>query len=473
MSNGQTRRVVVDENGDSYTLIDVVGSGGQGTVWKVNGDSRIVVKTLTDSDTGDIVCDEEVYDGYAKKIRSLIALSVLEDIQNISVPITMLKKPMCGYVMRFMEGMEQLGRQKAREKSYISKVGLNSSLKKKYKVMRNVVDTVRKIHNSGLVYCDFSANNVFLSKGESDYEAWLIDPDNLTYASKNKNCIFTMGYGAPEIYEGHKNTIYSDMYSVAVVLFEYLTGSKPFIRKENLDAQAEEDEFVSLSALENPVDNSEVYMYEDSSVEKSGVPAEYVFTDEIYDLFMRTFGKTGRENPSSRPSANDWYEAINDALDLITLCSNNHYHLSNKCVWCSEEGCKEDDGNKYFSISIEAIPNYEERIDEDWCNNDIVSCYYPYNNKKCVIYVEKSVNKQANEKYKEFQNIPVFNGFFDNVENYDALVSYDEKNVRLRICDDKGNQVHKVIWNYHSEKVQVIRIAGIERNYIISFCWGE
>ena len=141
MSNGQTRRVVVDENGDSYTLIDVVGSGGQGTVWKVNGDSRIVVKTLTDSDTGDIVCDEEVYDGYAKKIRSLIALSVLEDIQNISVPITMLKKPMCGYVMRFMEGMEQLGRQKAREKSYISKVGLNSSLKKKYKVMRNVVDT--------------------------------------------------------------------------------------------------------------------------------------------------------------------------------------------------------------------------------------------------------------------------------------------------------------------------------------------
>ena len=40
MSNGQTRRVVVDENGDSYTLIDVVGSGGQGTVWKVNGDWR-------------------------------------------------------------------------------------------------------------------------------------------------------------------------------------------------------------------------------------------------------------------------------------------------------------------------------------------------------------------------------------------------------------------------------------------------
>ena len=69
--------------------------------------------------------------------------------------------------------------------------------------------------------------------------------------------------------------------------------------------------------------------------------------------------------------------------------------------------------------------------------------------------------------------LSVFNGFFDNVENYDALVSYDEKNVRLRICDDKGNQVHKVIWNYHSEKEQVIRIAGIERNYIISFCWGE
>ena len=112
MSNGQDNyneldnRIVVDEYGDSYTLTDVVGSGGQGTVWKVNGDSRIVVKTLTDSETGEIVCNEEVYEGYSKKIRSLIALSVLEDIQNISVPCDMQKKPMCGYVMRFMEGME-------------------------------------------------------------------------------------------------------------------------------------------------------------------------------------------------------------------------------------------------------------------------------------------------------------------------------------------------------------------------------
>lgn len=472
MSKEQNKKIVFDEFGDSYTITSVVGSGGQGTVWKVNGDSRIVVKTLTDSETRQIICDEETYDVYSKKIRSLIALSVLEDIQNVSVPIAMLKRPMCGYVMRFMEGMEQISRQRTNEKNYISKAETNPSLKKKYKVMRNIADTVRKLHNSGLVYCDFSANNVFLSKGASDYEAWLIDPDNLSYASKNKNCIFTMGYGAPEVYAGHRNTIYSDMFSVAVVWFEYLTGSKPFTRKEVVDTEIEEDDFVSLSALENPVENNEVYMYEDESAEKNGSPAEHVFTDKVYELFMRTFSKSGRENPHSRPSANEWYAAFNDAIDEISKCSNNHYHLSKYCIWCKEEECKKEDENKYFSIDIEAIPCFGERIDDDWCNNDITSEYQPYAHKKTILYVERTNNKKES-KDKEFQNLPIFNGFFDGSENLEALVSYDENTIKLKFCDKYGKPAYKLTWDYKNNNKQTFHTSGLKRNYIISFCWGE
>lgn len=471
MPNEQGSRIVTDEFGESYTLVDVIGSGGQGTVWEVNDDSSIVVKTLTDGETGDIVCDEETYDAYSKKIKSLIALSILEDIQNISVPIAMLERPMCGYVMLFMKGMEQISRHRPKnENNCISKAGSNASLKKKYKVMRNIADTVRKLHNSGLIYGDFSANNVFVSKDCDDYEAWLIDADNLTYAQKNKNCISTFGYGAPEVYAGHRNTIYSDIFSVAVVWFEYLTGSKPYIHKAPDGTENDEDSFVSFSAPETPEENNEVYMYEEDGLEKNGIPAEYVFTDRIYELFMKTFSKSGRENPYSRPSANEWYEAFNDAIDEITKCSNKHYHLSEKCLWCAEEEC-EDDKNKYFSVEIEAIPDFGERIDDDWCNKEIVSCYQPYAHKKINLYVEQT-NSKNQAKDKEFQNISIFKEIFENVENLRAQISFDEKNVKFELC--KGRAVeYKVTWDYNAHREQTFYISGLKRNYIISFCWGK
>lgn len=463
--------IVVDEYGDSYTLTDVVGSGGQGTVWKVNGDSRIVVKTLTDSETGEIVCDEEVYNEYSKKIRSLIALSVLEDIQNISVPIAMLKKPMCGYVMRFMEGMEQLSRQKTNKYNNISKKDKNSSIKKKYKVMRNIADTVRKLHNSGLVYCDFSANNIFVSKGVNDYEAWLIDPDNLTYSNKNKGCIYTIGYGAPEVYKGYRNTIYTDIYSAAVVWFEYLVGSKPFNHVEPVEDSADEDDFVSFSSIEYQTDD-EVYMYESDDLEKVGIPAEYVFTEKVYNLFWRTFSKEGRENPFSRPTANEWYEAFDEALDEITRCSNNHYHLSDQCMWCYEDDCEKEDINNYYSIVFEGIPDFNERIDENWEENEPSAPYQAYETRKVILYIDRIINKNQ-IKAMEVRDLEILNNFFSHSDELKCRISSDENKVKLKLCDKYGKPIYKLVWEYKKDKKKTFYTSGLKRNYIISFSWGE
>lgn len=67
-----------------------------------------------------------------------------------------------------------------------------------------------ELHANGLVYCDVSPNNVFVSKHAKD--VWLIDADNLRYEKlKGGYSVYSPHYGAPEIVQGvDKSRPYAD-----------------------------------------------------------------------------------------------------------------------------------------------------------------------------------------------------------------------------------------------------------------------
>jgi serine/threonine protein kinase len=105
------------------------------------------------------------------------------------------------------------------------------------KWLNRISDALDFIHRKGYVHRDIKPDNI-LFDGEGNaflsdfgivkvYEATKIDTSaNLTQAG---NLIGTPGYMAPEISLGHKYDGRSDQFSLAVLVFELLTGSRPFV----------------------------------------------------------------------------------------------------------------------------------------------------------------------------------------------------------------------------------------------------
>ncbi len=381
---------VYDENGRKYSIDpkNKLGEGGQGAVYRVLNDNKVAIKTLISSNKDEIISgdnseivlkDSEYYEKLSRKIRHVMALDAITGVKNLATPIAMLRKPHCGYVMRFMNDMENISHQMRRtEENILPLSNSNNSLQKKYKVLSMLANIIVELNAHGLVYCDYSPGNIFVSKGIDSHEVWLIDMDNLHFSGKTSSSIGTPHYRAPEIANGtsNGNTFFSDIYSFALLAYEYLTLSTPFCGTLSQET-AEDDWDTNLEANENNfsimAESGEIpFVYEgkgNDPIDESGIPPEYVFTEKVFELFKRTFGETGRKKPETRPSANEWREALEAACNSVSVCSNNHTHLGVRCRWCEYENSikpnrKARDQNRYFKLVSEDYLPYEK--DEAW-----------------------------------------------------------------------------------------------------------
>ncbi len=307
--------VVTDEFGKNYNIIseDKIGQGGQGVVYRIDSEPGMVLKArfpavFSANEDSIILQDADVYDKYAAKVHSLIALGELADLHNVALPDAVLEKPFCGYVMPLMDGLESLDKQMTKN-NCISVKGTNGSLEKKLLVLRGLANVLRELHSKGLVYCDLSPSNVFVSKDPNSHEVWLIDADNLVYSTSVKRSIGTPMYRAPEIAQGKvPNSFYSDAYSFAIIAFKYLTGNSPFVddAADGWDSDADSDDF----------EVNGTYIYE-TETHKYGVPIKWVCTEKMQQLLLKTLGSTGRNHPETRASANEWCDALDEACDML------------------------------------------------------------------------------------------------------------------------------------------------------------
>ena len=149
--------IVRDENKNEYILEKVAGTGGQGAVFFVENDSKIVIKAITNSN-GSIVQNKDLYKSYRDTVIKVISKA---NYNNLASPICMLENPYCGYVMRFMEGMEKIensmmpGKEKLTE--FYSKTG---GIKKRYYDLRGIARGLKNLYINGLVYADISPKNI-------------------------------------------------------------------------------------------------------------------------------------------------------------------------------------------------------------------------------------------------------------------------------------------------------------------------
>ena len=155
---------VVDENGYKHYLEKEIGRGGQGITWQTR-DPNILVKIKVNPSTVEPVVDEKAYERFKEDLDEVRILNLPEDI-HIARPVSLLKKPYCGYTMQLLRDMKPI-------KYWIRPFDGTTSpghfyyktggMRHRYQLLTNTAEIFTKLYAYSTVYADIYPENVFSS----------------------------------------------------------------------------------------------------------------------------------------------------------------------------------------------------------------------------------------------------------------------------------------------------------------------
>lgn len=373
-------KVFINEH--EYTLGEKIGSGKEGNIFELVEKRKAVVKIIDDTYMSKSQ-RKEMYE-HLKWLYNLGRQAEKKELkQYMALPLGLLDNEL-GYAMLKAGEHESLS-------SYITIPGDDEdfdlwyrekyTLKKRYQIIINLFDALRKIHLAGLIFTDLSPNNIMVHKTQN--QIVFIDTDNMRKRTDSYLSVLgTPGYMAPEVYRkpdmvfAEKNNIdpkilsnsgrittESDIFSAAVIAFQLLTLWHPFIGDVIEEGTADDE----TRALEIKTD----YIFKAGTSNTSTYALVPKFVDlttpEIRNMFERTFD-TGKESPSLRPTAEEFHEAFQNALDMIVECPSCGFSKIyapdeiNHCVGC---------GRIFDKQTILVIYNVLSELERDEVINNI------------------------------------------------------------------------------------------------------
>jgi serine/threonine protein kinase/tetratricopeptide (TPR) repeat protein len=210
-----------------YRVVEQIGAGGMGVVYRAH-DERL------DRDVAIKVLPEEVAedaDRVARFEREARAIAKLDYPNILAIHDFSTERGIAYAVMELLEGESM--------REVITKGGL--SLSKAVEHARAIADGLAAAHDKGIVHRDLKPENVFLTKDGRikilDFGlAKLKEPDQdfstktptATLETSPGALIGTAAYMAPEQVQGQAADHRSDIFALGCVLYEMLTGIRPF-----------------------------------------------------------------------------------------------------------------------------------------------------------------------------------------------------------------------------------------------------
>ena len=336
--------IFIDEKGYVHRIdiANIVGAGAQGAVYR--GENKNILIKINK-------VKEENYLG--KKIDKIKSLN-LPKILKFTLPIAKLDIPNKnyeGYIMRMMEDMKPISNLmknsfKNIEECYKYYNQETGGLRRRLEILKKIAYNLYYLHSRGIVYGDISSNNIFVSTDLKYSEIWFIDCDNIDYSCDVDYTIGTDGFCSPEIRKTlppynigkQNNTIENDIYAFTNLAFNILFLSDPFkgsILLESNDENDEDEWWEDEDGDEKKFDLGEVsWVGENDKNNKPiyglSINMDKMISPELKNLFDRTLGYVGRNNPKERPSLRIWYEEINNLLNnLVDSDDGNSYYFRN------------------------------------------------------------------------------------------------------------------------------------------------
>lgn len=247
---------------------------------------------------------------------------------------------------------------------YPPKNNLNLSNEHKVILAINICRVIAEVHKAGYVFGDFNPRNIGVNL-MNGHVAFL---DTDSYHLYNKingktyRCVVCLnGYVAPELIKRCKNkdfktaplptfTKETDRFSLAVHIFKLLfNGFTPYNGISQNTRRSQANPGVGNEAIE--LDN---YCFKSGNMPMSvATPPLDAFPSYIGDLFCKAF-IDGRNNPSIRPSAEDWDKALTRYKTSLKKCVKNSLHFYynglNTCPYC--------EADKRYQIMLNASAVY-------------------------------------------------------------------------------------------------------------------
>ena len=345
----------VDESKNKFRLLKEIARGGQGAVYQSQFPNLVVKLELKDNKP------LPTNDAARKKFLAVRTLPKVRDL-NVTLPLNVLEK-VSGYTMKMMDDMtsfqdafagevdeqplespwlESFAESNPELATFFFELIKRGGLRRFFRAYLYAAQILSEIHGAGLVYCDFSWNNVFISKDVNFCNVWLIDADNLDFQKNTRQKIFfTPDVGAPELQDGSGGcTFYSDAFAFASTMFQQLTHHHPF-EGALFDEKLDEMEREGAEAYRNVGGFPWVF---DSDDEENFWDGGEIFLElippAIMELFNRTFDKeTGLFKIGKRPALSEWSFELAKTADQIVRCPNckMDYHSATACPWCDNE----------------------------------------------------------------------------------------------------------------------------------------
>lgn len=205
--------------------------------------------------------------------------------------------------------------------------------------MFKLARAVRRLHAAGLAHSDLSYKNVLVDPISGN--SCIIDADELVVPGKyDAGVLGTPDFIAPEVMEtkglkiGDPNkklpSIATDRHALAVLIYMYLLNRHPLRGGKVWDIDPAKDEELSMGEkalfIEHPTDKTNRVKPQDldKSQLPQGDPTKLPYTicgPYLKKLFDRAF-IDGLHNPSARPSAAEWEDALVKTCDLVQPCQN-------------------------------------------------------------------------------------------------------------------------------------------------------
>ena len=204
-----------------YEIVRVLGSGAMGIVYE-GLDSRlnrqVAIKTIIKSA---LVDSEQAADYSARFMREAQAVARLNHSNIVAVYDFGEEGDIAYFVMEFIQGNEL--------KQYIDS-GVRFALPKSLDLMIKLLDALEYAHSQGIVHRDIKPANIMIDKvGKlklTDFGVVkFVDSQDGTQAG---TMVGTPGYMSPEQILGTSVSPKSDIFAAGVVLYQLLTGQKPF-----------------------------------------------------------------------------------------------------------------------------------------------------------------------------------------------------------------------------------------------------
>lgn len=323
---------VVDSDGETLHLSELIGKGGEGSVFAVEGKPTLATKIFHQSPlTPELTAKLQAMvahrtqglDGIAAWPRSIVYAKQTNEPCGIASPR-----------VRDSRHLHELYGTSARRRFFPQARWFHMVL-----AARNVAAAFQKLHDAGIVVGDVNQGNLLI---DELMRVRFIDCDSFQIRNGDRTFVCSVGtphFTPPEL-QGVKlrdveRTLDHDRFGLAILLFHLLfVGRHPFAGRFYGDGD---------QTIERAIAERRFAFSKDRSATLMEPPPASLRLEELPPLIGQLFEQAFRQVDSNekRPAAQEWVEQLDSLLTQRQGCSFDPAHLYYNrlmyCPWCRIE----------------------------------------------------------------------------------------------------------------------------------------